>query len=45
MLNFWIGIELVFSMVNCTLNTMILPVNFTTFLNDNSSKIWIIDQN
>lgn len=44
MSKFWIGIVLLFSMVNCTLNTKLSPVNLTSFLNDNSSKIWVIDQ-
>jgi hypothetical protein len=44
MSKFWIGMVLMFSMVNCTLNTKLSPVNLTSFLNDNSSKIWVIDQ-
>lgn len=44
MSKFWIGIVLLFSLVNCTLNTKLSPVNLTSFLNDNSSKIWVIDQ-
>ena len=44
MSKFWIGIVLLFSMVNCTLNTKLSPVNLTSFFNDNSSKIWVIDQ-
>ena len=44
MSKFWIGMVLLFSMVNCTLNTKLSPVNLTSFFNDNSSKIWVIDQ-
>lgn len=42
MIKIGVGVLLIFFIVNCS-NTVLEPVNFTGFFNNNSSKIWVLN--
>jgi hypothetical protein len=42
MIKIGVGVLFVFFLINCS-NTVLEPVNLTSFFNDDSSKIWVLN--